>query len=557
MSKVKKSEGIKIFKPKEIIAKSFAITFTIYLVYSAIKYLKLPYPSNYIVLGTVSFALFTVLYMPQLMGIRKEKFEPDINFIFMLAHMLSVSTSKTSNVNVVKSVSKEELYGKYSKLFKKVYLLVKEYGYDFPRAMLIVSKGASKIKYLKDFMERYAAAVRVGEDIERFMEVELRNSMNTYEYIYSRIMDSVRVLLGVYTAVMTSVIFVISNLLVLSIIFGGDYTIIYASFIGSFFALAAVLATLKMGLPKDFLVITGKSRGKVLRIPYIAMLAGVASSLWIFILYLFYIFNMNVFLLIALMGAMLLASGYLYRKVENHVRMVDEDFPVFVRMYGSNLSIIPSPLKAIEPLTSVVFGHIASAIRRLHTLLANNISFSVAIKEFAKTSASELIRRASEIISDALKYGGNTIKVGLVLSDLSLMINRIRRRRFQVHKTFETSLYALHVTNILLITFITSLMTIFAKALTSIQTIIPFYSMPQYVITMLSVSTAVALTIINSIALTMTNGGLKHTLVYYMGLLLLLGGISAYASGILVTFITKPLSSIMTKTLQPIYPATQ
>ncbi len=546
---------LKGLKTKDVVLRSLIISFAIYGVYYAVSTAHIKYPDNYLIMGMASFVLFTMLFLPQLMGVKKERFEPDINFIFMLAHMLSVATSKTSNVNVVGSVSKPGLYGRYSKLFHKVYLLVKEYGYDFPRAMLIVSKAAEKVRYLKDFMERYAATVRVGEDIERFMEVELRNSMNTYEYIYSRIMDSTRVLLGVYTAVMTSVIFVISNLLVLSIIFGGNYSLIYMSFIGSFFSLVAVLATLKLGLPKDFLVIEGDSRKKVIQLPYVAMLVSVAVALWIFIMYVFYI-NINVFLLIAVMGGMLLGSGYLFKKIEGLVRHIDEDFPVFIRMYGSNLSIVPSPLKAIEPLTSVVFGYIASAIRRLHTLLSNNISFGVAIKEFAKTSASELIRRSSEIVSDTLKYGGNTVKVGLILSDLAQMVNRIRRRRLQVHKTFETSIYALHTTNILLITFITSLMTIFAKALSSIQTMIPFYAMPQSIITMLSVSTAVSLTLINSVALTLTNGGLKHTLIYYMGLLLLLGGVSAYMSGILVSYIMKPLSSIMTQTLQPIYPAT-
>lgn len=549
-------KNVKLPKPKDIVLRSLAISIIAYVVYYVVTYVKISYPTNYVILGTVSFALFIIFYMPQLMGIKKEKYEPDIDFIFMLAHMLSVASSKTSNVNVVGSVSKENIYGKYAKFFKRVYLLVKEYGYDFPRAMMIVSKDAEKIKYLKDFMERYAAAVKVGEDIERFMEVELRNSMNTFEYIYSRVMDSVRVLLGVYTAVMTSVIFVISNLLVLSIIFGGDLTIIYVSFIGSFIALIAVLITLRIGLPKDFLVIAGKARRKVLEVPFMAVLAGVAASLWIFIMYLFYVINIDAYLLIAVVGLLLLAPGYLIRKIENHVRLVDEDFPVFIRMYGNNLSIIPSPLKAIEPLTSVVFGRIASAVRRLHTLLANNISFSVAIKEFAKSSASELVRRSSEIISDTLKFGGNTYKVGLILSDLSLMINRIRRRRFQVHKTFETSVYALHVTNILLITFITSLMSIFARALSSIQTLIPFYAIPQPVIMLLSLSTAVALTVINSCALTMTNGGLRHTVMYYMGLLLLLGGVSAYASNILVNAMMKPLSSVMTQALQPIYPTT-
>ncbi len=542
------------FTKMGVLIRSLIVAVVIYMAYFLVTYSGIPYPLNYVILGGVGFFVLIATYAPQVMGIGRKKNEPDIDFIFVLTHMLSVATSKTSNVNVVHSVSKEDLYKKYSKFFKRIYVLVKEFGYDFPRAVLIVSKDAARIKYLKDFLERYAATVRVGEDVERFMEVELRNTMNSYEYIYSRLMDSARVLLGVYTAVMTSVIFVISNLLILSFIFGGDLTIILISFIASFSALTAVAVTLWMGMPKDLLVIGGKERKKVLSLPNLVSLAGIATMMWMFVLYLLYVININIYFLVIISGTILFISGTLYRRIETSVRQVDEDFPVFARMYGGNLTIIPSPLKALEPLMSVMFGRIVKAVTRLHTLLNNNISFEVAIKEFAKASGSELIRRSSEILSDTLKYGGDTTKVGTILSELALMINRTRRRRFQIHKTFETSVYALHMTNILLISFITTLMGIFSKALVQIQTLLPFYPLPEWMITYLSLSVAVVLTAINSLALTATNGGLKQIFIYYMGLLLLLGGIGAYASNMLIQYILQPISDIINQAMTPIAP---
>jgi flagellar protein FlaJ len=349
---------------------------------------------------------------------------------------------------------------------------------------------------------------------------------------------------------MTSVIFVIANLLILSFIFGGDLSIVLISFGASFAALGAVAAVVWIGVPKDILIIGGKERKRVLEIPYLLTLASIAAILWIAVLYIFYIINLDPYLMIILSGTLLLIPGTIYKRISEFVKGIDEDFPVFARMYGSNLSIIPSPLKALEPLIGVLFGRIALAARRLHTLLANNISFATALREFAKASKSELIRRASIIMGDSLKYGGNMSKVGLVVSDLTLMVNRTRRRRYQIHKTFESSVYALHMTNVLLISFITVLMNMFSKVLVQIKTLIPFYALPASLVNYIGVSVAVLLTIINAIALTATNGSGKHIMTYYVGLLLLLGGISAYASSIMVNYLLQPVSNIINQTMR-------
>ncbi|MCD6324570.1 MAG: hypothetical protein J7L55_05650 [Desulfurococcales archaeon] len=534
------------------IIKSVVVAIGIYGSYYVIGYSSIPYPVNYVLVAGVGFFLFMAMYAPQMMGLSRKRYEADIDFVYVLAHMLSVSTSKTSNTNIVHSVSDENLYPKYAQFFKRIYVLVKEYGYDFPKAALIVSEKAGKFKYLNDFLKRYAATVKVGEDTERFIETELRNTMNFYEYVYSRVMDSARTLLGIYSAVMTSAIFVIANLLILSFIFGGNLSIIIISFIASFAALAAVAVTIWLGMPKEVLIIGGKERKKVLELPYLLTLASLAAILWLVVLYIFYIIDIDPYLLIAIAGTLLMIPGGIYRKIEGFVKEIDEDYPVFVRMYGSNLAILPSPLKALEPMIGVLFGKVALAANRLHTLLANNISFATALKEFAKASKSELIRRASTILGDALKYGGNMSKVGLLLSDLSLMINRTRRRRFQVHKTFESTVYALHMTNVLLISFITVLMNMFSQALVQIRTLIPFYPLPGWVVNYLGLSVAVFLTVINAFALTATSGAGKHIFVYYTGLLLLLGGISAYGSMMMVQYMLQPVSNIISQTMKPI-----
>jgi archaellum biogenesis protein FlaJ (TadC family) len=534
------------------LAKGLIVVAFLTLTYLIVWYVGIGYPLNIIIFLITSFVttLFVFAY-----GIIKAKYltvtTPDIDFIFMLAHAYAVSTGGTSNLNIVSSVADAVSYPKIAKYMKKVVNLSRNFGYDLARSLYIVSSEVSKLKYLRDFMERYAASMRVGESAERFIEVELRNYMNVYEYSYQRIMDSVNVLLSTYTAVLTSAIFVVANLLVLSIMFGGDLSIVLISLIGVFAATAVILIPIWMVSPRDILVVSGSLRRDVLKTPNLVSLLSCVACLVIVLLHLIGFINLSLYVTLALLGVVFLVPGYMYVRVEKFVKEVDKDLTVFVRMYGGNLSIVPSPLKALEPLLSVLFGKVANALRRLHTLLSSQISFSVSLKEFVLYTRSELAHRISRILEDTLRFGGDSSKAGLSLSEISLMIGRLRLRRYQIHKTFETSTYAIYLTNVLLITFITSLMRIFASVLSQIQTIMPFYPLSEPFINAINLFVIMSITLMNTVALTITNGGLKHTATYYLAILLVLGGLGGIISDVLVVNLLQPVAEII---LQPVIP---
>lgn len=534
--------------------KSFVIVASLILSYLIVGYIGLGYPLNVVVVLLVSFVSAFLIYA---YGAIKVKYltitTPDIDFIFLLAHAYSVSTSGTSNLNVISSVADVESYPKIAKYMKKVVNLSRNFGYDLAKSLYIVSSEVTKFKYLRDFMERYAASIRVGESAERFIEVELRNYMNVYEYSYQRIMDSVNVLLSAYTAVLTSAIFVVANLLVLSIMFSSDLSMVLISLVGVFTASATILVPIWVVTPRDILVVCGSIRREVLKIPNLILILSCAACLILITSRFMGFLSLSLYVLLVLVGVVLFVPGYVYVRIEKFVKEVDKDLSVFIRMYGNNLSIVPSPLKALEPLLSVLFGNIAKSLKRLNSLLSNNISFSVSLKEFVLSTRSELARRISRILEDTLKFGGDASRTGLNLSEVSLMIGRLRLRRYQVHKTFETSTYAIYLTNILLITFITSLMKIFASVLSQIQTIIPFYPISEVLIDLINLSVIITITIMNVVALTITNGGLKHSAIYYLAVLLILGGFGGLISDVLVVNLLQPVAEII---FQPIVPLT-
>lgn len=532
--------------------KSSLIVASLILAYLIVEYVGLGYPLNVVVVLLTSFvsAFLTYAY-----GVIKVKYltitTPDIDFIFLLAHAHSVSTSGTSNLNVISSVADLESYPKIAKYMRKVVNLSRNFGYDLAKSLYIVSSEVTKLKYLRDFMERYAASIRVGESAEKFTEVELRNYMNVYEYSYQRIMDSVNVLLSAYTAVLTSAIFVVANLLVLSIMFGDDLSIVLISLVGVLAASATILVPIWVVTPKDIVVVGGSVRREVLKIPNLILVFSCVVCFILITLCFIGLLSLSLYMLLVLVGVALFIPGYAYVRIEKFVKEVDKDLTVFIRMYGSNLSIVPSPLKALEPLLSVLFGKIAKSLKRLSSLLSNNISFSMSLKEFVLSTRSELARRISRILEDTLKFGGDASRTGLNLSEVSLMIGRLRLRRYQVHKTFETSTYAIYLTNILLITFITSLMKIFASVLSQIQTIMPFYPLSEAFINLINLSVIIAITLMNTVALTITNGGLKHSSIYYLAILLMLGGLGGLISDVLVVNLLQPVAETI---FQPIVP---
>ncbi|MCD6428668.1 MAG: hypothetical protein J7L12_03525 [Desulfurococcales archaeon] len=84
--------------------------------------------------------------------------------------------------------------------------------------------------------------------------------------------------------------------------------------------------------------------------------------------------------------------------------------------------------------------------------------------------------------------------------------------------------------------FIISILRLFADFLSRIPTVLPFaYPSPALFSTLTGIAFA-AYTIVNAVVLTIANGGLKHTLTYYLGLLTVILGIMAYVSTYMINY---------------------
>jgi flagellar protein FlaJ len=148
-------------------------------------------------------------------------------------------------------------------------------------------------------------------------------------------------------------------------------------------------------------------------------------------------------------------------------------FPVFIRSYGMHLKVTPNMAEALEPLLITELGKLKKPITNLYSRLVNGSDPQVSWRLFAAETRSELAKRAVKIFIDTVENGGDPAITGASLSDHYNELARLRRRKFQIGKTFETTTYLIHSAATLIVVFIVLLIQKFSLVLSTVQAMMP------------------------------------------------------------------------------------
>ncbi len=503
--------------------------------------------------------------VPLLLGVVKpilrKKFPSltvDLDLTYLLQHMLCVSTGKPPRATLFRVVSEERLYPKYQEVFKRIHVLGKEWGYSFAEACRLVARSVEN-KVLREFLARLGGVLAVGEDVESFLRTEYLTMISEYETYYNRIVDALRMFLGVYTSLMAAGVFMLSNFLLLAFFFGGSMRILVASFAIIILTMGGAAALLFMLVPSDAFENKMKPRPRLLVLSDIAAVAGLACSLAFSMLI---ARNMGVTytgLALALLatGACLLPAGVLAKTVERRIRDIDIFFPVFIRSYGMHLQTVPQMARALKPLLAAELGKLNKLLENLYARLVNNVDPRIAWRLFAAECGSELVRRAIRIFLDTVEKGGRVAEAGALLSDHHNTIVRLRRAKFQVAKTFETTTYMLHLAVVLIAVFITQLLQGFSSVLYQVQAQLPselsglfmMTSFPLKTVVMATTLYVLSLIFFNAGAITKATPGVSRCFWYYFAILSIISGAGVISGQELMRFIMGSTIETLNRTL--------
>ena len=468
----------------------------------------------------------------------------DVDLVYLLQHMHAISTGKPARHVLFRVVGEEKAYGYYSEIFKKIYTLGRNWGYSLAEACRLVAKSVEN-KVLRELLGRFSAILSMGGDIELFLKTEYNTLMTEYETIYNRVVEASNIFYGIHTSLLASGVFMIANFMILIFFFGGGLTTLYTSYTIVLITMLSIAILLYVLVPKDLFENNLKPHPYIYKLADYIALAGITASIVLTILTirrlgLTFTYAAS---LMASLGTSLLIAGYIAKRIDSLIEDVDMFFPVFIRSYGMHLKVTPNMAKALEPLLITELGKLKKPITNLYSRLVNGSDPQVSWRLFAAETRSELAKRAVKIFIDTVENGGDPAITGASLSDHYNELARLRRRKFQIGKTFETTTYLMHGAATLIVVFIVLLIQKFSLVLSTVQAMMPaqigiFIFTPGITEASTWVSSLFLfiLAVINAFCIRRAVPSSKRVLYYYLGVLLIITSIGILAGEFLMNY---------------------
>ncbi|MCE4609131.1 MAG: type II secretion system F family protein [Desulfurococcales archaeon] len=479
----------------------------------------------------------------------------DLDLVYSLLHMRLVASGKNPAGKVLGSVSDPSLYGIYSKTFAKAVVLAREWGYNLSEALSYIAKNITE-KAFKEVVQRLALTIKLGADLETFLETEYNTLAHEYEFQYQRSLNNMRVLLGVYVATLAALVFALANFMLLSFFFFGSHTILLQAYIAGITMVIVLGGLIVFFLPKKVFDIKGRHARENRLVRLIDLTSGLATALAIVLPALYLrgkpIDALTLGIAVTLAGIPMLVPGIIALMYESRVNNVDTFFPVFIRSLGSFISTIPSLKHAISQVLRADLGGLSKLIYRFHSRLENEIPPDIVWKRFAIESGSELVRRGSRIFQDTIEYGGDTELAGKAISDHNNMLLGLRRLRNQIASNFTSTTIVIHSTVVAISMFVLGLITYFNEVLMQLTSqltpeVAGYIFIQPVNIEFLNKTIyafVVMLTIINSYLIAKVRPFSQRSFWIYLGIMLITTGVSAYLSSRAVDYVLQTMASV-------------
>jgi len=455
----------------------------------------------------------------------------------------------------LEAVSSEKLYGRYSQLLARAVLLAREWGYNLSEALSYLA-GSIRETAFREVVQRLAATIRLGADLEKFLDSEYDTLFHEYEYHYQRMMNNLRVLLGVYVSVMAALVFAISSFTLLEFFFGGSAGVLVKTYVVSLASVTALGAIIILLLPREYFEVKGRESRENRLVFLIDTLAAAGALLGAAAAALYLhgrpVNAKTLGIALILAGAPTLPAGLLALRYESYVQDIDVFFPVFIRSLGSFIATIPSLKEAIRQVLRADLGKLTKLLLRFRARLENEVPPRIAWRRFSIECGSELVRRGSRIFQDTVDYGGDTVLAGKLVSDHNNALLRLRRLRAQVSSNFTSTAIIVHASVVAISIFILGLTGYFNALLHKLAGQLPGSVAPMMIVSPVNmefVSRAIyvftgALAIINAYLISIVRPYSTRGFWLFYAVLLLVTGATSYLSDTILYYVLKTMTGL-------------
>ena len=442
--------------------------------------------------------------------------------------------------------SANDIIGPASEVFRRLDLLVNKWGYNSVRAIRYVANlvGHGRLKALLD---RLAYSLSIGVPYPDFAAIEYEKYLLEEEREVDQRMDRLRLYSEAYSAILNANTLIATISVVVSMMFGAADPVatLIAVLMTMAVSTASILALFKATVPARGEVIhrfrpMPQEIGDLLVIsrPAIAisiatvvmptlMAAMLMSRLPVMEARLKALLNFILPLTHGTAGATLFAIGLVGCKRVSAVDRLDQLYMIFLKTLGEATAIAGSLREGVKRIVHNDYKELNPFVRRLYMRLKLGIDYRVAWRVTSLETGSSVIARYSGIYVAALRVGSPPAEVATILHDA---INRelvLRRKRAAVANYLKGLVVPLQAVFTAIFTLIATLTSIFynlSKLISGYLTV-QLVNVPNpLVVTLFLFVGAMVLTVGNSTAIYVLKGDSVFTLVYYLGLLLLISG---------------------------------
>lgn len=386
-----------------------------------------------------------------------------------LTYMAVLSIGGLPRAQVLEQCSRQRF--KTAVFFEYIYLLAQRMGFEYTRALQLVSEKA-RAANVKSLLLRFAASISSGASEGEFVVEETRVETERYGNEYERSVENLRKWTEAYAAILVSVTLVMVVSLV-STMMGSigqgfvvlmAFTLLLITSIGVYLIYKVAPVEQKTydsphGIPRDRrmarLMLLTLVPGVVMAILLASQLGSSTGSAAAFLV----------------IGVSLLPAGYYAWKDDRSVTKLDVDLPTFLRSVGNVAGSMGVTLtEGLRRIDMASMGAIGPHTNLLHHRLDAQLATRACWEKFREETGSELVNRTTHMLVDGSELGGRPDQVGQICSDYALKVTQLRARRQLIASTFTFLAVPMHATMVFILVFVLAIVASFNTKLSEAST---------------------------------------------------------------------------------------
>jgi archaellum biogenesis protein FlaJ (TadC family) len=482
---------------------------------------------NYVVTVVGVGVLLTLgfLYMAFLMkGVRGVRL--NLTYVAATLHMYCIATGEAGPKDLVGVVADTMQYGFLSSVFRRVRLLAERFGYGYTNATALVAQSTKPP--LRDFLMRCTEAFS-SKRPKDYLEIEVTTAMEEYSGMFTRALESMRLMGGIFITFQSATVFIIMTLAILTMLLT-DASVVYVAYGISILSLITLFIGFRSITPKEPFFYKGAEPPRTYKVFIFALALSplfIVPSLAVYIV-------AGPALAFTVLGVGMLIPGIFAYRLESSVGRIESYYPTFIKAVSEHLISVTDLKSVFSYVLYMELGPLRGLVNRALNRLRLNIGAEEVIDLLSSETGSYIIFISNRVFLDAFRRGGDLAEVGKKLSNFVVKVLELRKTRLSTAKSFEIMTVIMQPLIVTMLILMTSLLKFFSAALINL----PFFTFGEVPISFIelgNVVNVIILTVLNALAVGSARGGFWGTILMYSGVLMILSAGSWFLTERLIT----------------------